>query len=290
VPEPPGWINEFQFITKFFFNTCHHPFTLYIEMAFPPTVHAADMLLAVDLPQIARTLFRPGGNRTKRHGRKSDPKRRGPFTKVPDPNDSAAALVRDATDIGDRVVSDGPRALWTLLDLGESIIGKVFIIGLIEQWLYEYALYIDASAPSDCGLPAVRGEGGGDLVGSGGVSTIGGCDAVWATGGAGCANGTIFMPASRWMACCSGSIQNIGSGTGGTESIVVTVQVVDGDGHPINGSPTTKALAYMEKQDFISTVFFNSGESVGCFWQAFQHGITTSRGLIGDVVMFAQSF
>jgi hypothetical protein len=290
MPQPPGWVNEFQFITSFWFNSCHHPFTLYYEMAFPPTVHAADMLLAVDLPQIARTLFRPGGTRTKRHGRKTAGGRRPPYTKVPDPNESAAALIRDATNIGERQVSDGARALWTLLDVGESVIGKFFIAGLIEQWLYEYALYIDASAPQDCGLPAVRGEGGGTLAGFPGISNIGGCDAVWATGGASCANGTVFMPAARWLAVCSGSIQNIGSGTGGTNPLVASVGLI---GDPLNPgliNKTTHGLDYLQKSDFITTTMFSAGEAVGCEFGVEQPFFSGSRALVSDVVIFCQAY
>lgn len=290
MPKPPDYLNEFQFIKYFLFNRCHRPWTLYVEMAFPPTVIAANTLLALDVPQIARTLFRPKGPRTKRHGRKGPPKRSKPYSKIPDPNENGGQLLREAFDIGEREVSDGPRFLWTILDFGEAFLGKMFLLGLIEDWLYHYALFIDAKQGQNCGLPAVRAEGGGTRTGNPGIAFIGGCNSIWTTGGAFCFNGTVFMPTPRWMVCCSGTVQNTGGEPGDRGDVTVTIECRDGNGKFASGTGTTKTLSYMEKQDFITTVFFDKEDVSGCGFFVIQHDNPGCATESSDIVIFAQAF
>lgn len=290
MPQPPGYLNEFQFIKWFIFSKCGRPWTLYVEFAFPPTVEAANTLLALDLPQIARTLFRPKGPRTGRHGRKSPKKRYKPYTKVPDPNESAAQIIRDAFDVGDRVVGDGPRFLWTLLDVAEGVIGKLFIVGVIEEWLYKYALFIDANTTTDCGVPAVRAEGGGTRTGNPGAALIGGVNSVWSIWGANCFDGVVFVPAGRWMAVCTGSVQNTGHEPGDRGSVTVTITCKGPDGHFIEKVGTTKTLSYLEKSDFVCTVFFDNDEGQSCGFYVIQHDNPGCATESSGIVIFAQAF
>lgn len=290
MPQPPGYLNEFQFIKFFLFNRCHRPWTLYVEFAFQPTVQAADTLLALDIPQIARTLFRPGQARTKRHGRKGPPKRRPPYTKVPDPNETGGQIIREAFDIGDRVVSDGPRFLWTLLDFGEKFIGKMFILGVVEDWLYHYALYIDAAAGQPCGMPAVRAQGGGTRTGNPGQALIGGVNSVWETGGAFCFNGIVFIPAGRWMCTCTGNVQNTGHEPGDRGDVTVTIGAKVSAGSQLVGQTTTHTLSYLENGAFVATVFFDHNETNSVAFYVEQHDNPGCATESSGIVIFAQAF
>lgn len=290
MPDPPGFLNKFQFIKYFALNTCHHPFTLYVEFAFPPAVEASHSLLMLDLPQIARSLFRPKGIRTKRHGRKA-PKKRGGLSKgVPDWNDLVAIEVKETFDVGERVVTDGVKQLWTFLDKFESILGKLFIVEVVEEWLYKWALLIDANDRAPCeGYAAVRAEGGGTFASHHGVATVGGADAVWSTGGAGCFNGTVFMPVGEWFVTLTATVTNLGSGTGGTDPVTAIVGIMGDDGHFLHGVSRVVQLSYLQSQDVIVTAFFHQGEQNSCVFVVFIPDETTSQIHLHDGIIFAQT-
>lgn len=291
MPKPPEYVNRFQFITFFIFNKCHHPATLYIEYAFPPAVEAARSILMFDLPQIVRSLFRPKGIRTKRHGRKTAGKRGATSSGIPDYQEQFATDVRETFDVGDRVVTDGHRQLWTFLDIGEKWLGRFFLLEIVEEWLYKWALMIDVNDAQPCSAGSVRAEGGGTFAGGGGgIASVGGADAVWATGLANCFNGTLFMPYPRWMVVFSGTAENIGTGLGTGTTITVIIGIPGPDGHFIEGVEKVLTLSYLETDSFLLQAFFQDGEASGCFFGVTVIADDNSRVHVAVDVIFAQAF
>jgi hypothetical protein len=290
MPEPPGFLNRFQFIKSWFFNKCHSPWVLYLELAVQPTVEASHTLLMFDLGDVLRTVFRPHGTRTKRHGRKKPGKRGKKGELFPEPNDVFLDDLRDWEELPGRKVDDGVKMLWTIDSIGQKWLGRLMLLEVAEEWLYKWALLLNVRNGHDCGLAAAFGTGGGDLTQSGAVGTIGGCNAVWASGGADIQNGTVFVPADRWMCVLTCKLKNIGNVPFSPDPISVSIGIRNDDGTWFKGITQHKELDLGQETEVVVTAFFDQGESASLVWSTFQTHEGRSRGDITDVQMYAQAF
>lgn len=75
-PPAPAWLDQIQFILFYAFNPCDAPISLYAQMARPTAFEIALVFLQFDLLQFVKTVFKPRGMRTRRHGRKGRKNRR----------------------------------------------------------------------------------------------------------------------------------------------------------------------------------------------------------------------
>lgn len=289
MPEPPGYLNRFQFIKWFIFNRCHHPWTLYIEFAFPPAVEAARTLLMFDAGDALRSLFRPKGNRRSRHGRKTNKKRPKRGGGIPEPTDLALGDLKEISGLNARETSNGVKALWTIDSVGQKWLGRLMIFEVVEQWLYHWALLIAANDGEPCGdMGALRAENGGGVYGPHpGTGAVAGGTLVWATGNATFGGGVVFMPYAHWFLCYSCTLHGIGNFPNPDDDAHcrVGIAAVEGDENIIWSGWET--VAVNSKVDVIVTAFVRPGESVSA--RVLVQCID-NRVQIENDVWFAQAF
>lgn len=288
MPEKPNYMNRFQFVKWFFFNKCHHPWTLYVELAFPPSVEAAQTLLMFDWGDAARSLLRPKGNRRARHGRKAGSKR-GPRGKgLPEPTDLALEPAKKFFGFDTRKLSQGVKSLWTIDTYGQKWLGRFMMFEVIEEWLYSWAVLISAKDGAHCDLPAVRAEGvGGYAGGDRGYDPFTGLGTIWDSGGAFHYAGEIYMPAPVWMIVVSCHAENVASVPPIDPAALVFLTINHrgpGDhdciSKPIEGGPGASG-------DLICTMFYYGGEQDTAVFGAIGiNGVWE----ITNVVVYAQAF
>ena len=292
MPEPPGFLNELSFIVHFIFNKCHHPWTLYAKWSIPPTENAARSILMLDVPQVLRSALRPHGARTKRHGGKQEGKRGKGKKGILDPYEMLGDGIKNALDLEHRVSAHGTEQLWTILGHAETALNVFFLVDLVETWLYQEALLVSANDPSDCGLNAVRMEGGGGVVTDGfDKHFLTGGNLIWATGTATAAAGVLYVNCERGMATCSLSVRNDGDGTGRKAPMTIHLGPIGEDGNFMHGFVSTVDVDYGQTADLISTVFFSKGDASSFAWALLAENTGGgSHAAVLNVVYFGQQY
>lgn len=291
--EPPGIINKFQFITSFFFNKCHSPWTLWVDSAVPATVELSRSILMLDLFQVTRTAFRPRGNRQARHGGKEQGKRGKGGVGVPDIWDMVGQRLKSDGVLPAFEHSDKTQALWGILDTGEKWAGRLFILHITEEWLFKEALLVNVGSGMSCDFPAVRAEGNGPAVqGVGRAGAITGTHEIWHTDGATHFAGVTNIPGPRWFITVGCTVTNVGDGLGGDDPLTIGIGLKDTTAADQKKIWSFTSVNFMEAKELVCSAFMDSrvdgSSSRTLVWCPPQS--STSRCSVTDVVIYAQAY
>lgn len=262
--EKPSFSNKFNFVVSFILSDCESPATLYVETAWPPAVHASQSLLMFDVGDALRSAFRPKGDRRARHGRKTGKKRGKRRGGIPEPTDMLLNPVKETFGWDTRKLSQGTKFLWTIDTIGQKWLGRAFMVSLLNDFLYEWAVLLAADPSTDCGHPRVRAEDPNivALKANYGVLTLD--HVIFAKNGASYGGGVGFCPAPNKFITVGCNAFNIGGGPFEHDPTPCQIGIEYGgpDGTKRVWSDE-KVIAFDTNEELVATVFLGPHDSPG---------------------------
>lgn len=157
MPPRPGFIDQFDFITFYAVNFCDGPAYVYMEAARRPAFDLAIGLMSFGLGDVVRSLFKPKGLRSARHGRKG---RKGGKRGVglPEIPDLVADRIPAVQQLQARKIDDGLKYLWIVDEVFQRAAWTVGLWSMVNDFFYDSFLGVitDDAAQCDFKVTAMR--------------------------------------------------------------------------------------------------------------------------------------
>lgn len=166
MPKEPSWLQKLSFVRLFVANGCETTLMVYLETGGKALDNLFMSLLSFGMDDIVRSIFRPQGLRSKRHGRKGRKGGKG-NPAIPEVSDMIADRVPGKEQLHKRSVSDGVKHLWQLDGIGQRLLYNVMIVNLVTDFAFDWQSGIVQHEDSDCsGIARMLRNDGANLIGN----------------------------------------------------------------------------------------------------------------------------
>jgi hypothetical protein len=148
----PGWLDKVKFILRLYILRCESPWYVYLEAGKGALTNLFLTLIMFDMFDLARSLFRPKGLRTRRHGpglfgrNKKGRSRWG----IPEPSDIIASAVDVDGDLKKPKWSAGGMFLWEIDTHLQKHLNFLSFVNMATDFAYDWWSGIITSPEANC--------------------------------------------------------------------------------------------------------------------------------------------
>lgn len=165
----PSFIQKMTFVKNFLVQACDAPLQVIATTGGRALGDAAIHLVTFGTDDLVRSLFRPKGARTMRHGRGRIPRNRARWQTnlFPEPADIIGDTVRSTTDLKRPTYSQGANFLWEIDAFTQKAFYYFDIVNLAADTTFDWTSGIIASPAANCEQDRFMMEDGSRTVGTG---------------------------------------------------------------------------------------------------------------------------
>lgn len=156
----PAWLGDLNFVTDFVYQGCRVPYQLWVQLEAPIAGNTALELLGFDWGDVVRSMFKPKGLRSGRHGRKVG--KRG-LPGIPEIPELVIAESQTFEEIKSRKFGFGQALLWEFDEAYQRAVWEVGLLEMAGEFINKSVLATLSLKPTNCGGPGrARITGGED--------------------------------------------------------------------------------------------------------------------------------